>query len=47
MDCKQIAMTVVACVPGGIIVARAKVLAAMPPLLYSFAERSERRITAE
>ena len=46
-NCKQIAMTVVACVPGGIIVARAKVLAATPPLLHSFAERSERRITAE
>ena len=31
---------------GGIIVARARVLAAMPPLSRSFAERSERRITS-
>ena len=45
-NCKQIAMTIIAYVPSGIIVARARVLAAMPPLLHSFAERSERRITS-
>ena len=45
-NCKQIAMTIIAYVPSGIIVARARVLAAMPPLLHSFTERSERRITS-
>ena len=39
-------MNIMPVLAGGIIVARARVLAAMPPLSRSFAERSERRITS-